>query len=152
MEAVRPSRLLEDEHRRIDRGLEGILDGSAQAADLIESLALLRRHVYLEHEILFPPLAKAGLVMPIWVMKREHAQMWPLIDPLISACEAGSPVQALGASCRELLRLLQAHNPKEEQLLYTAADRIDAEGAGELAKALEAARMPEGWTCPPSPR
>ncbi|HEY3459830.1 MAG TPA: hypothetical protein VGL52_03315 [Casimicrobiaceae bacterium] len=43
------------------------------------NLALLRRHAYVEHEILLPPLMKAGLVMPVLVMKREHAQMWPLI-------------------------------------------------------------------------
>jgi hypothetical protein len=51
-----------------------------------------------------------------------------------------------------LLRLLQRHNPKEEQILYAAADRLDAERAdGWLARALEAGRMPDGWTCPPIP-
>jgi hemerythrin-like domain-containing protein len=152
MESVRPGQLLEDEHRRIDKGLEDILEGTGSARELIESLALLRRHVYLEHEILFPPLTKAGLVMPVLVMKREHAQMWPLIDGLASACESGSAVETLRASCGELLRLLQRHNPKEEQILYAAADRLDAERAdGWLARALEAGRMPDGWTCPPIP-
>ena len=148
MENVSPRQLLEDEHRRIDKGLEGIVEGTGSARELVESLALLRRHVYVEHEILFPPLTKAGLVMPVLVMKREHAQMWPIIDSLASACRSGSAFETLRASCGELLRLLQRHNPKEEQILYAAADRLDAERADRsLTRALEAGTMPEGWTC-----
>ena len=151
MNSVRPSQWLEDEHRRIDEAVEAMVDGTGQAPALAASLALLRHHIYVEHEILFPPMTKAGFVMPVLVMKREHAKMWPLIDSLASACQRGVAPETLRGSCGELLRLLQSHNPKEEQILYTAADRLDAEGDhGWLTKALQAARMPDGWTCPPA--
>ncbi|HEX7327906.1 MAG TPA: hemerythrin domain-containing protein [Casimicrobiaceae bacterium] len=149
MENTRPSELLESQHRRIDTGIESIVAGTGPLSGLAESLALLRHHIYVEHEILFPPLEKVGLVMPVLVMKREHGQMWPLIDGLGASCESGSPADALRDPCRELLLLLQKHNPKEEQILYTAADRLEAERAdGSLTKALAAGRMPEGWVCP----
>lgn len=149
MDITPPSQLLESQHRRIDKGIETTLEGSGPSSGLTDSLALLRQHIYLEHEILFPRLEKAGLVMPVLVMKREHAQMWPLIDRLASACDSGSSPETLQAPCRELMRLLQNHNVKEEQVLYTAADRLEAGRTdGSLTTALEAGRMPEHWTCP----
>ena len=149
MENARPSQLLESQHRRIDTGIESIVAGTGLLSGLADSLALLRRHIYVEHEILFSPLENAGLVMPVMVMKREHGQMWPLIVSLVAGCESGNPAETLRAACRELLALLQKHNPKEERILYTAADRLGAERAdGSLTKALTASRMPEGWVCP----
>ena len=54
---------------------------------------------------------------------------------------------------RELFQMLQIHNPKEEQILYKAADQVDEAGNdGALLRALQAARMPEGWACAMAPR
>lgn len=149
MENARPSQLLESQHRRIDTGLESIVAGTGPLTGLADSLALLRHHIYVEHEILFPPLEDAGRVMPVLVMKREHGQMRPLIDRLVSGCESGSAAQTLRAPCRDLLLLLQKHDPKEERIRYTSADPLEPELAeGSLTKALATGRMPEGLACP----
>ncbi|WHZ12130.1 MAG: hypothetical protein OJF60_002571 [Burkholderiaceae bacterium] len=148
MNTMPPSRLLESQHHRIDQGIERVLDGTGHLSALTESLALLLRHLYAEEEILFPQLEASGLTMPVFVMKREHGQMWPLVHELTAACQSAGPVDTLQETCRELLELLQIHNPKEEQIVYAAADRLAA-GAdhGSLADALEAARPPDGWAC-----
>src|SRR5690554_5908558 len=71
---------LEREHREIDDGLE-IFSAGGEGTDerreaLERAIRALRRHIYLEEEFLFPPLREAGLVAPIFVMLREHAQIW----------------------------------------------------------------------------
>lgn len=153
MGTASPSQLLEDQHRRIDQGIQEVLGGTESLARLSESLALLCLHLYTEEEVLFPPLEASGLTMPVFVMRREHGQMWPLLQDLAAACKSEAPVDALQGDCRELLQLLQIHNPKEEQILYAAADRLAAgPDHGSLAEALEAARLPDGWACAMAPR
>lgn len=152
MVTTQPGRILEDQHRRIDEGVKGIIDGSGPTVALARSLALLRLHLYVEEEILFPPLEASGLAMPVLVMKREHGQMWPLIQDLSAACDAGDGADALRDRCDTLFRLLRIHNPKEEQIVYTAADRLAAKPDGRLRAAdLEVAEPPEGWRCAMAP-
>ena len=147
MNTASPSQWLEVQHRQIDRGIEDMLDGSGTLEQLGRSLDLLRLHIYLEEVVLFPPLEQAGLTMPVFVMQREHGQMWPLLRSLRGADAA------VAEGCGTLLQLLQIHNPKEEQILYTAADRIAAErNDGALLEALTAGRMPAGWACAMAPR
>ena len=147
-----PSGLLAVQHRQIDQGIEGIVDGTDESQALAASLRLLRNHLYLEEEALFPPLAEAGLTMPIFVMKREHGQMWPLIRSLEAACAAGASADDLREDARVLLQLLKMHNPKEEQIVYAAADRYEPTHPDTtLVKAMAAARMPEAWVCAMAP-
>lgn len=146
MPARSPSQLLEDQHQRIDAGIQGAMDGSGDRAELVESLDLLRLHLYVEEAVLFPALEKTGLTMPVFVMQREHGLMWPLMESLVQACGKGVSLDALQDDCEELFQLLQVHNPKEEQILYTAADDLAGEDAA-LAPALAAARLPDEWMC-----
>jgi iron-sulfur cluster repair protein YtfE (RIC family) len=140
--------MLTDQHRRIDQGVKGIADGTGPLAALAEALSLLRLHLYVEEGLLFPPLVQSGLAMPVFVMKREHGQMWPLLQELAAGCVATTPVAKLQAAARELFQLLQIHNTKEEQIVYTAADRLVADHAdGPLIQALTAAQVPDGWVC-----
>ncbi|MEZ5608559.1 MAG: hemerythrin domain-containing protein [Burkholderiaceae bacterium] len=143
-----PSALLEQQHRRIDEGIKAALKGTAPRAVLVEALLLLREHIHLEEAVLFPPLERAGLTMPIFVMQREHGQMWPLIQALT---DAGDDARWQGAG-RELFQMLQIHNPKEEQILYRAADELAQRDDGALIQALQAAQMPAGWVCAMAPR
>ena len=142
------SQLLANQHRQIDTGIKGIVDGGGDAAALASSLALLRLHLYVEEAILFPPLVKSGLTMPVFVMKREHGQMWPLLTSLSTACAAATPVAELHERARQLFQLLQIHNTKEEQIVYAAADRLDD---AALAAAIGHANAPEGWVCATAP-
>lgn len=153
MDTSSPSRLLTDEHRRIDVGVKAVADGGGTLAALAESLELLRLHIYVEEELLFPPLAKAGLTMPVFVMKREHGEMWPLLGTLASACESGAPVATLQEPALHLFRQLQVHNGKEEDIVYAAADRLVESGTdAALVETLQAGKVPDGWTCAMAPR
>ena len=137
---------LEREHREIDAGIEEFTSGG-DAQPLLQAMDALRRHIYLEEEFLFPPLRKAGMMMPVFVMVREHADMWRLLDdlqPRLQSGEGGSTVQD---ACQALVSLLQAHNPKEEQILYPQADAVlGAEAGGELKQFMRTGAMPDGWT------
>jgi iron-sulfur cluster repair protein YtfE (RIC family) len=145
-------RALEQEHREIDAILEGYADGPAPGpeadADLGRAVAELRRHIYAEEELLFPPLRQAGMIGPVMVMLREHGQMWPILDRLDQGLVEEVGADVLGADCRELLALLQLHNPKEEQILYPELDRVVGEDTGaDVHELLDAGQVPAGWTC-----
>lgn len=153
MDATTPSKLLAVQHQHIDQGVEGIVSGKGDTAALAASIKLLRQHLYVEEVALFPPLETTGLTMPVFVMKREHGQMWPLIVRLEAACAAGESAEALRANCATLLQLLGMHNPKEEQIVYTAADRYEpAHPDAPLVAAMAKAKMPDGWRCAMAPR
>lgn len=152
MDAVSPSQLLANQHQKIDAGLQGILTGNGQVSGLAEALTLLRLHLYVEEQILFPALAKTSAVMAIIAMKREHGQMWPHIEALRATCRSANPAAALHATCNTLFTLLQVHNPKEEKIIYTAADRFAAETGGtSLIRGLQSAEVPDGWVCEKAP-
>lgn len=148
MDTVLPSQMLTDQHRRIDRGIQAIAEADGSTSELAESLSLLHLHLYIEERLLFPPLVESGLTMPVFVMKREHGQMWPLLQILMAGCVHASRAGRLQADARDLFRLLQIHNTKEEQIVYTAADRLVASPAdGPLTRTLAAAQVPDGWVC-----
>lgn len=149
MPANRASQLLAEQHRQIDAGVKTAADGGSDTTALAASLALLRQHLYIEEALLFPPLAESGLTMPVFVMKREHGQMWPLLETL---SVSGTAADALQKDARQLFQLLQMHNPKEESIVYTALDRLEAQrGNDSLAQAITAAVMPAGWRCAMAP-
>lgn len=152
MDATSPGQRLTAEHRQIDAGIAPLLGDGGEAPALQAALALLRRHIHAEETVLFPPLAQQGLAMPVFVMKREHGLMWPLIVQLEAACTAGAEPATLREPCRQLFQLLQMHNGKEEQIVYGAADRLPPAAATPLGDALAAARLPVDWRCELAPR
>jgi hypothetical protein len=143
---------LEREHRDIDGGIEDFIahstDGVGDPAPLVRAMAGLRRHIYLEEEFLFPPLKAAGMMMPIFVMLREHGGLWNTMDALEARLGEAATDDSVVNACRDLLALLDAHNSKEEPIIYTQADGIlSAEASNELREFLADGRTPDGWTC-----
>lgn len=137
--------VLEREHREVDAGLINAEDRPA----LTRAMGALRRHIYAEEVLLFPSLRDAGMVGPILVMLREHAQMWATLDTLDLRLDTGASGEQVAALCRELLAQLQAHNPKEEAILYPQADDLlDADALSRLRMFLDSGQLPTGWTCP----
>ena len=129
---------LEREHREIDAAIA--------AGHLQRAFDALRRHIYLEEEFLFPPMRDAGFVAPIFVMLREHGELWRTMESIESA--SAGPVNAPPDACRALLAQLETHNAKEEAILYTHADGVlDAPAGGRLLEYLANARRPDGWAC-----
>lgn len=130
---------LEREHHEIDRDLDRFLTdthgGGRDSAPLLQAITALRRHIYLEEEYLFPALPDPALAAPVFVMLREHAQIWQLLDSLEREVRAHDGDGAATTHlCRQLAVQLQHHNQKEERIIYPAAantippevtDRID---------------------------
>lgn len=146
------SQALEQEHREIDDAIKrcaDAADASPEArADLERAVAELRWHIFVEEELLFPPLRAAGMTGPILVMLREHAQMWPMLDKLDQALREEFDQGALRTACRQLLILLQHHNPKEERILYPQVDRVLGEDTtGAIREFLSGGRVPADWIC-----
>ncbi|HET7306052.1 MAG TPA: hemerythrin domain-containing protein [Segeticoccus sp.] len=143
---------LEREHREIDGGIEefatGLAAGDPGSTPLVRAMDALRRHIYLEEEFIFPPLAQGGMVMPIMVMKREHGEIWDAMDELDRLLADGADPDKTVGACRDLLGRLDRHNAKEEPVIYPQADAtLTAAAAAELHEFLATGRMPEGWVC-----
>lgn len=146
------ARALEREHREIDGGIEeftaALTGGDADPAPLVRAMNGLRRHIYLEEEFLFPPLKANGLVMPIFVMLREHGELWDAMDALDALLASGAEATTVQNACRELLARLDSHNSKEEPIIYPQADGVlEPDATARLHEFLDEGRMPEGWRC-----
>lgn len=141
--------VLEREHREIDEDIAafaaGLKAGEWRGEKLSRASTALRRHIYAEEVQLFPPLRDAGLFGPVAVMLREHGEIWKALDDL-EASE--SDPDAAKASCGWLIRVLDAHNQKEEAILYPASARLlAAEVDAEIRSFLQDGVLPDGWVC-----
>ncbi len=142
---------LEREHHEIDAGIEAFSTGQAQGAAAIESLTgamqALRRHIYLEEQILFPAM-REELAIPMGVMLREHGEIWKTLDVLEGQLRHNGAGAAVRDMSRELLSQLERHNAKEEPIFYTQADSsLTPSASVELQAFLETGQMPDGWVC-----
>jgi iron-sulfur cluster repair protein YtfE (RIC family) len=143
---------LEREHHEIDAGIEEYLTARAQGREQLEPLRLamgsLRRHIFLEEEFLFPGVREVGLVAPIFVMLREHGEIWDTLDAIDAQLSSESVVGLREETCRQLLAQLERHNSKEEAIIYPQADAMARAGAdAELQAFLSVGRLPDGWVC-----
>ena len=148
---------LEVEHRSIDARLADFvasLDaGEARAAAYRDSAGELRQHIYVEEQWLFPPLREIGLIPPVLVMLREHGELWGTLDEIDRLLDAASPdLDALRGACGRLGEQLDAHNQKEEAIIYRAAsEQLDPQTQESVAMALADETMPDGWRCQLAP-
>ena len=143
---------LEREHREIDAGLEAFADGLAggesRAEPLLAAIGALKRHIYIEEELVFPSLRKGGMMAPVFVMLREHGEIWRALDALEGDLSGGAATAAMAQVCQQLAGQLEAHNMKEEAILYPRTDdALTASEGGEVGEFLETGLMPEGWVC-----
>ena len=140
---------LEREHREIDANLARFAAAPQSAqADLARAVDALRRHIYLEEEFLFPALRGAGLVAPVFVMLREHGEMWRLLDALQLELRVAPTGPEVAGLLRELEVRLQHHNLKEERILYSQSDdALDPDARQRLHDFLADGVMPADWIC-----
>lgn len=148
------------EHREIDAGIERFAAGEPGgvpvhewAAPLLGAMEALRRHIYLEEELVFPAIRHGGLAVAIMVMIREHGELWLRMDGLErmlrreGADEEPSRGEIVEA-CRQMLSLLDEHNGKEEPVIYPHMDaELDTARAARLREYLEIGSRPEEWVC-----
>lgn len=143
--------VLEREHHEVDDGIEAFVasyvSGDASPDAFERAADLLRRHIYLEEIQLFPPLRAGGLMAPVFVMLREHGELWATLEQVQQAIAAGDRplVEQL---CKNLLAQLANHNGKEEPILYPQIDALlDAGATAEALEFLRSGTMPDGWVC-----
>lgn len=142
---------LEREHHEIDAGLEALIAGIETGQDVTAQLdrvaSALRRHIFLEERFLFPPLRSSGLLAPVLVMLREHGDIWRTLDALEQDM-VGQDGPGATKRCHELLVLLEAHNAKEEPIIYPEGDaRLSNEAKEELRAFIQHGTMPDDWVC-----
>jgi regulator of cell morphogenesis and NO signaling len=147
--------LLEREHREIDQGMEAFALAPADSdhlAGLLKAIHALRRHIYLEETLLFPELRAAGFIAPVFVMLREHGDMWPILDELEAAAGSAGERDSMLALCARLAGQLEAHNLKEERILYPQANTTVPAGAtAELKEFIASGQLPANWRCAQAP-
>ncbi len=86
--------------------------------------------------------------MPIFVMVREHGELWDAMDALDMQLSSNGDSETLQNACRELLAKLNSHNTKEEPVIYPQADaKLEHDAANKLRKFLANGSMPDGWRC-----
>lgn len=139
---------LEHEHHEIDAGIAAFAAAPTDRQPLTRAVNALRRHIYLEEEFLFPLLCQAepGLAAPVFVMLREHAQIWDMLDALDHATDAD--MGAVHTPLKQLTVQLLHHNLKEEKILYPRADDLLSPAAtARLREFLDSAELPDGWVC-----
>jgi hemerythrin-like domain-containing protein len=135
-----------DDHRRCDDAWAEI-EGFVVSKDLTAAnqawerfSAMMRRHLAMEEEVLFPALEDAMGMHgggPTHVMRLEHAQMRGLLDQMGQCAAAGQFDQLLDHG-DTLLMIIQQHNAKEEGILYRMADRALGDAWPELQAKLRA--------------
>ena len=144
--------VLKREHHEIDSAIAAFIEkldgGCVQPEPLSAALEALRRHIYLEETILFPPIREAGMIMPIFVMMREHGELWRTMGALTDLIVDRPDTEQLRDTCHRLLGQLEQHNSKEEPIIYPHADSdLPAAVSAELARFIETGRIPDGWVC-----
>ncbi len=143
---------LEQDHREIDARFasfaEGVAAGRVEAEQLQAASDGLRRHIWVEEELHFPPLRAAGLLGPLLVMLREHGQIWDLLDRLEAQVSDHDDPAAMHQTYGLLESILGEHNAKEEVIVYPAGDeRLTGDVVASIRTALTTGEPPPGWTC-----
>ncbi|QFR49851.1 hemerythrin domain-containing protein [Sulfurimonas lithotrophica] len=120
---------LTNDHRRCDdifASMEEKANESLSAAKDItqEFIDATERHFQMEERVMFAEFEqKTGMTQgPTAMMRQEHTQMRSLMQQMIDAIEADDKDKFFGLT-ETLMILLQQHNMKEEQMLYTMAQQ-----------------------------
>ncbi len=120
---------LTGDHRRCDELFAIMEDKAATSIEdakeaVGEFIKETERHFQLEERIMFPKFEqKTGMVQgPTAVMRHEHSQMRALMKQMQESIEVNNKDRFFG-TCETMMILMQQHNMKEEQMLYTIAQQ-----------------------------
>ncbi|MBP7769548.1 MAG: hemerythrin domain-containing protein [Aliarcobacter sp.] len=98
-------------------------DWDLSAEKLNKFITDLLHHFDMEEKVMFPTFEDVtGMTQgPTMIMRMEHDQMRQLLNALQEDLESKNKNHFFGVS-ESLMMLMQQHNMKEEQMLYTMAD------------------------------
>lgn len=136
---------LTNDHRECDEAFAQMEDAVADNSD--ESMAKfekfyddLNNHFGMEEMVLFPAFEQvSGMTQgPTKVMEMEHEQMRELLSKMRSAIEQKEKDRFFSVS-ETLMILMQQHNMKEEQMLYTMAQQHLGDDADHIISRMRSA-------------
>ena len=126
------------DHRNCDEIFAQMEESVANKADeavvkFEEFQDALTNHFKMEEMVLFPEFEqRTGMTQgPTQVMVLEHEQMRELLSKMYKAVEANDKDKFFGLS-ETLMILMQQHNMKEEQMLYTMAQQHLSDDADHI--------------------
>jgi hemerythrin-like domain-containing protein len=128
------------DHRECDdllAGLEADFGSAKEAFGPFEKRFL--DHFDMEEKVLFPAFEEATGMSggPTEVMRMEHSQMRNMIEQMRAAIDAND-ADRFASVAETFLFLVQQHNSKEEQILYTMADRTLSDQSDALIDKMKA--------------
>ncbi len=141
--------LLAAQHRVMELGISGLVDGSGSRQELSEAVYLLRRHIYVEEAFLFPVIDQdQGRWMALAQMQSDHGAMWPHIESAITLLQANALLDNLVPAAQAMLKLLEGHDSREELAIYSVGDRYVTDANHPPLETLFATtEIPPGWRC-----
>ncbi|ABB43773.1 Hemerythrin HHE cation binding region [Sulfurimonas denitrificans DSM 1251] len=120
---------LSEDHGRCDELFAIMEDAAAKSIESAkeaydEFAKNTERHFQMEERVMFLEFEqKTGMTQgPTAIMRHEHIQMRNLLEEMRKAIEAKDKDKFFGNS-ETLMILMQQHNMKEEQMLYTMAQQ-----------------------------
>ncbi len=120
---------LSDDHARCDELFAAMEDAVANSIETSKEAYQTfadstERHFQMEERVMFPEFEqKTGMVAgPTEMMRQEHMQMRNLLKEMGIAIDDKNKDKFFGNS-ETIMILMQQHNMKEEQMLYTMAQQ-----------------------------
>ena len=115
-------------------------EGLSSAKSLYEKMSSeMEHHFQMEERVMFPAFEqKTGMTQgPTEMMRMEHIQMRELIKEVGEALEADNKDRFFGLT-ETMMIMVQQHNMKEEQMLYTMAQQHLSAEADQVITMMEA--------------
>ena len=135
---------LTNDHRECDENFaqmeEAVASESPEAISKFEGFhEAMMKHFDREEKVLFPAFEnKTGMTQgPTQVMRNEHEQMRRMMTQMVEAIGTKDNERFFGLS-ETLMLLMQQHNMKEEQMLYTMAEQHLGEQSEQVLEAMQA--------------
>ena len=120
---------LTSDHRKCDAIFAQMEEAASKSLGDAKELAKafvadMERHFQMEERVMFAEFeTKTGMTQgPTAMMRQEHMQMRALMAQLLESIDAQNKDRFFGTS-ETLMILLQQHNMKEEQMLYSMAQQ-----------------------------
>ncbi|TWP35822.1 hemerythrin domain-containing protein [Leekyejoonella antrihumi] len=150
--AVALQKVLEQDFPAIERGINdflalrgGMVAATAAVRGAIEAL---RRHIYVEHEFVLPPLQRAGKNGPVVAMSSDHLELWRTMDEMEQSLADGSSPKTQQQTCQILRAELDQHMSREDPIVFRhVAEVLTAQDEDDLRDGIENAVLPPGWVC-----
>lgn len=142
------SEIFTDQHRKIDvllaEFIKSLKENDQGNEELAELRKLLRTHIYLEENVLYPVVETGENHNGINGLEVEHAGVFRLVNRIQSYIARRDFVRATDRA-EGLVRVLAAHNGKEMQTVYSTLDALLESEQAVIIDRIKSLDVPENW-------